>query len=252
MPIDLKLTIRVLFVLCDSMSYICNTMSVKNDQMPIIVVKGQAKLRKSDRTQQSILDAALDYLWTQPYRSLTVNKLMSKAGSSRSVFYRYYEDIPAMMEHLLNEFKEKVMAATAAWLTGEGDPIPLLKESLGNMVKVSYQYGPILRAVLDAAPMNERLENAWTLFAKGFDDAVTIQIELQQKAGLIKPFAAGPVAMALNRMDSEMVSHHFGRRPRGSQTAVRDAIIRIWVATLYGESALNTCFSEENTSTKLK
>ena len=215
-------------------------MSLKIDQKPIIVVKGQAKLRKSDRTQQAILDAALDYLWTQPYRSLTVNELMSKAGSSRSVFYRYYEDIPAMMEHLLNEFKEKVMAATAAWLTGEGDPIPLLKESLGNMVKVSYQYGPILRAVLDAAPMNERLENAWTRFAKGFDDAVTIQIEQQQKAGLIKPFDARPVAMALNRMDSEMVSHHFGRRPRGSQTAVRDAIIRVWVATLYGDSALNT------------
>ena len=227
-------------------------MSLKNDQKPIIVVKGQAKLRKSDRTQQSILDAALDYLWTEPYRSLTVNELMSKVGSSRSVFYRYYEDLPAMMEHLLNEFKEKIMAATGAWLTGEGDPIPLLKESLGNMVNVSYQYGPILRAVLDAAPMNEQLENAWTLFAKGFDDAVTIQIELQQKAGLIKPFAAGPVAMALNRMDSEMVGHHFGRRPRGSQKEVRDAIIRVWIATLYGDSALETCFSENNTSIDIK
>ena len=242
----------MLFVLYDSMSYFCNTMSLKNDQQPIIVVKGQAKLRKSDRTQQSILDAALDYLWTQPYRSLTVNELMSKAGSSRSVFYRYYEDLPAMMEHLLNEFEEKILAATTAWFTEEGDPLPLLKESLANMVKVSYQYGPILRAVLDAAPMNERLENAWTRFAKGFDDAVTHQIEHQQKAGLIKPFDARPVALALNRMDSEMVSHHFGRRPRGSQTAVRDAIIRVWVATLYGDSALNTCFSEGNTSMNLK
>jgi len=227
-------------------------MSQKNNYKPIIIVKAKATLRKSDRTQQSILDAALDYLWTQPYRSLTVNELMSKAGSSRSVFYRYYEDLPTMMEHLLNEFEEKIMAATTAWFTEEGDPIPLLKESLGNMVKISYQYGPILRAVLDAAPMNERLENAWTLFAKGFDDAVTHQIEQQQKAGLIKPFAARPVALALNRMDSEMVSHHFGRNPRGSQKEVRDAIIRVWIATLYGDSALETCFSDVNNSTNLK
>lgn len=227
-------------------------MSQNEIQKPQIVLKTKTTLRKSDRTQQSILDAALDYLWTKPYRSLTVNELMSKAGSSRSAFYRYYEDLPAMMEHLLNEFKERIMAATGAWLTGEGDPIPLLKESLGNMVEVSYQYGPILRAVLDAAPMNERLEKAWTLFAKGFDDAVTHQIEHQQKAGLIKPFDARPVATALNRMDSEMVSHHFGHSPRGSQKEVRDAIIRVWIATLYGDSALKTCFSEENTSTNLK
>jgi len=123
---------------------------------------------------------------------------------------------------------------------------------LGNMVKVSYQYGPILRAVLDAAPMNERLEKAWTRFAEDFDDAVTHQIEHQQKAGLIKPFDAHPVAMALNRMDSEMVSHHFGRRPRGSQAAVRDAIIRVWVATLYGDNALKTCFSEDKSSINQK
>ena len=160
-------------------------MSHKNISKPQIVLKAKTTLRKSDRTQQSILDAALDYLWTHPYRSLKVSELMSKAGSSRSVFYRYYEDLPAMMEHLLNDFKEKIMAATAAWLTGEGDPIPLLKKSMGNMVKVSYQYGPILRAVLDAAPMNERLENAWTRFAKGFDDAVTHQIEHQQNASLL-------------------------------------------------------------------
>lgn len=228
------------------MSYICNAMSQKNSLKPQILLKPKNTFRKSDKTQQSILDAALDYLWTKPYRSLTVNQLMSRAGSSRSAFYRYYEDLPAMMEHLLNEFKDKILAATTAWIKGEGDPISMLKDSLGNMVEVSYQYGPILRAVLDAAPMNERLEKAWTSFAKDFDDAVTHQIEHQQKAGLIKPFDARPVAMALNRMDSEMVSHHFGRLPRGNQASVLDAILRVWVATLYGDSALETCFPEEN------
>jgi hypothetical protein len=69
---------------------------------------------------------------------------------------------------------------------------------------------------------------------------------------LIKPFDARPVATALNRMDADLVSHHFGRRPRSNQTSVRDAILRIWVATLYGDSALNTCFSDEKTSVNQK
>ena len=227
-------------------------MSQIKNQPYRITLKEAAAPRKSDKTRQAILDAALKYLWTHPYRDLTVNELMAIAGSSRSAFYRYYEDLPAMMEHLLNDFKEKIMAATSAWLTGEGDPISLLKDALGNMVEVSYQYGPILRAVLDAAPMNERLEKAWTHFANDFDDAVTHQIEYQQKAGLIKPFDARPVATALNRMDSEMVSHHFGRRPRTNQISVRDAIIRVWVATLYGDNALDSYFPEEKTSINLK
>jgi AcrR family transcriptional regulator len=154
-------------------------MSQIKNQPYRITLKEAAAPRKSDKTRQAILDAALKYLWTHPYRDLTVNELMAITGSSRSAFYRYYEDLPAMMEHLLNDFKEKIMAATSAWLTGEGDPISLLKDALGNMVEVSYQYGPILRAVLDAAPMNERLEKAWTHFAKDFDDAVTHQIEYQ-------------------------------------------------------------------------
>jgi AcrR family transcriptional regulator len=226
-------------------------MSQNSSRKPLVVIKEQGALRKSDKTRQAILDAALKYLWTHPYRDLTVNELMTMAGSSRSAFYRYYEDLPAMMEHLLNEFKEKIMATTGAWLNEEGDPILQLEKSLENLVRICYQYGPILRAVTDAAPANERLEKAWTNFVKNFDDAVSQRIEHQQKAGLIKPFDARPIAIALNRMNADLVRHHFGRRPRTNQISVRDAIIRVWVATLYGDSALDTCFSEKNSSTDL-
>ena len=227
-------------------------MSQINKHKPNIVLKGKVTIRKSDRTQQSILDAALEYLWTNPYRNLTVNELMSLTGNSRSAFYRYYEDLPAMMEHLLNELKEKVLSGTTPWFTGEGDPILQLEKSLENLVRICYQYGPILRAVTDAAPANERLEKAWAVFVEDFDNAVTQRIEHQQAAGLIKPFDARPVAIALNHMNAELVRHHFGRRPRTNQISVRDAIIRVWVATLYGDNALKTCFPEENTFTNLK
>ena len=136
--------------------------------------------------------------------------------------------------------------------TKDGDPIPLLKESLSNLIKICYQYGPILRAVSDAAPMHDQLEKAWALFVKNFNDAVTQQIERQQALGLIKPFDARPVATALKLMDADLVRHHFGRLPRGNQISVLDAILRVWVATLYGDNGLNTCFSEEITSINLK
>jgi AcrR family transcriptional regulator len=213
---------------------------------------GKAEPRKSERTRQSILDAALKFLWTHPFRDLTVGELMSLAGTSRSAFYQYFEDMHDLMEVLLRGMEEEILAVTSPWFQGEGDPIPLLVESLENLVRVCYQQGPILRAVSDSAPMDERLEKAWTDFVKGFDDAVTHRIEQHQAAGLIKPFDARPVAMALNRMDAYLTIHHFGRRPRGNRESVLDAVLRVWVSTLYGDEALTSCFSKSKTSTNVK
>ena len=62
----------------------------------------------------------------------------------------------------------------------------------------------------------------------------------------------GDVADLSALMDADLVRHHFGRLPRSKQAPVRDAILRVWVATLYGDNALKTCFSEENTSINRK
>ncbi len=198
----------------------------------------RSTLRKSERTRQAILDAALKFLWTHPFRELTVAELMSLAGTSRSAFYQYFEDLHDLMEALLEALKEDIFDVAAPWLQGEGDPIPLLEETMAGLVRVCYRQGPILRAVSDAAPMDARLEKAWTDFLKDFDDAVTNRIEHHQAAGLIKPFDARPVAIALNRMDAYLLIHHFGRRPRGNQQSALAAILRVWVSTLYGEHSL--------------
>ncbi len=190
-------------------------------------------LRKSERTRQSILRASVEFVSTRPFRDLTVAQLMSLAGTSRSAFYQYFEDLHDLMETLLARLEAEIFQVAAPWLKGEGAPIPLLEETMAGLVQLCYQQGAILRAVADAAPMDERLEKAWMDFLKDFDDAVTDRIEEHQALGLIEPFDARPVAIALNRMDASLLIHHFGRRPRSQQQPVREAILRIWASTLY-------------------
>ena len=192
-------------------------------------------LRKAERTRRSILDAALNFLSTHPFRDLTVAQLMSLAGTSRSAFYQYFDDLHDLMETLLRGLAEGVFEVAAPWLQGEGDPIPLLEESIAGLVQVCYQQGSILRAVNDAAPMDERLEQAWMGFLNDFDDAVAHRIEQHQALGWIGPFEPRPVAIALNRMDASLLIHHFGRRPRSRPGPVREAILRIWISTLYSD-----------------
>lgn len=93
----------------------------------------------------------MDFLWTHPFRELTVGELMSRAGSSRSAFYPYFTDLHELMETLLLGLKQDILEAAAFWFQGEGDPLPHLQESLKGLVQVSYERGPILRAVSDAA-----------------------------------------------------------------------------------------------------
>lgn len=194
--------------------------------------------RKSERTRQAILDSALQFFWTHPFRDLTIAELMSSAGASRPAFYQYFADLHDLMETLLQGLSDDIMAAAGPWFKGEGDPVPLLQESLAGLVKICYRRGPILRAVADAAASDERLERSWAAFLKSFDDAVADRIEQQQAANLVPQFPARPVAVALNRMDASLLIEMFGRRPRGNQEVARDALIRIWVSALYGRRAL--------------
>jgi AcrR family transcriptional regulator len=196
------------------------------------------KIGKSERTRAAILNAALEFVWSHPFRDMTVNALMSATGLSRSAFYQYFRDLHDLMETLLDMLKGEVLAVTGPWFECAGDPVVLLSESLAGLVDVCYRRGPILRATDDAAATDERLEKAWAQFVKQFDDAVATRIEADQEQGLIPEFDARPVAIALNRLDVYTLIEAFGQRPRSKPEPVSEALARIWISTLYGSEWL--------------
>ena len=221
-------------------SYFSDTLSLYNDSMSetnpkLIKVAPTTHLptRKSERTRAAILNGALEFLWTRPFREMTVGELMSITGVSRSAFYQYFKDLHEPMETLLQDAAEDINEATESWFNGEGDPTKLIEQSLSRLVEVCYERGPIFRAVAEAATGDERLERTWAAFLTQFDDAIYERIEEHQKAGLILEFDARPVAVALNRLNVSMVIDAFGRHPRNNPEPVRLALIRIWMSTLY-------------------
>jgi len=192
------------------------------------------RIVKSDRTRAAILNAALDFLWSRPFREMTVTSLMSSTNLSRSAFYQYFSDLHEVMDALLNLIQEEIFAAAAPWVSGVGDPVALIRESLAGLIRVGYQRGPFLRAITDAAASDKRVEETWKQFLGGFDDAASGRIEADQKQGLIPVFDARPVAFALNRLDAYTLIHAFGQRPRSRPEPVREALARVWISTLYG------------------
>ena len=211
-------------------------MSQKNASNSPLHVSPQATPRvgKSDRTRAAILNAALDFVWSHPFRDMTVSSLMESTGASRSTFYQYFGDLHEVMETLLTMLQEEIFTAVEPWLAGVGDPVALIRETLSGLVDVCYQRGPFLRAITDAASTDPRLEKAWLQFLVGFDNAATARIEADQKQGLIPAFEVRPVAFALNRLNAYTLLQAFGQRPRQQPDPVREALTRIWISTLYG------------------
>jgi len=192
------------------------------------------KIDKSERTRAAILNAALDFVWTHPFRDMTVNSLMAPTGVGRSAFYQYFNDLHELMEILLDTVKDEATAVTGPWFKGVGDPVVLLSESLHSVVDLCYHRGPILRAIDDAAATDKRLEKTWRQFVGDYNDGVCARIEADQGQGLIRNFAARPVAIALNHLNIYTVIDVFGRRPRSEPNPVKAALVRIWTSTLYG------------------
>jgi AcrR family transcriptional regulator len=153
---------------------------------------------------------------------------------SRSAFYQYFEDIHQLMKELLDMLAGEVFVAASPWVSGVGDPVALTKQSLEGLVRVCYQRGPFLRAISDAATTDERFEQDWSGFLSGFDDAAASRIEGDQQQGLIAAFDPRPVAFALNRLDASTIVEAFGKHPRDEPEPIREALVRIWVSTLYG------------------
>jgi AcrR family transcriptional regulator len=193
-----------------------------------------SRITKSDRTRAAILNAALEFIWSRPFREMTVNSLMASTDLSRSAFYQYFEDIHKMMETLLQLMAEEIFVSSNLWLEGVGDPVALMNETFEGLTRTCHRNGPFLRAVSDAATTDERFEKDWVQFLAAFDDAGVARIEADQAQGLIAAFDPRPVSVALNRLNAFTFIEAFGQRPRKQPKPIQEALARVWISTLYG------------------
>ena len=217
------------------MSVICDTvLHPRTTKRLVAEPEPRPKIGRSERTRAEILDAAFEFLWSRPFREMTVNSLMQTTSITRSAFYRYFEDVHELMETLVTTLESEILGDASPWLSEDGDPVALLYQSLEAEVRICYRHGPFMKAVSDAAGTDERVEAAWNQLFDRFDDVVSERIAADQELGLIEAFDPRPVASALNRLDACTFIRAFGQRPRSRPEPVLEANARVWISTLYG------------------
>ena len=190
-----------------------------------------------------ILTAARTFLETRPFREMTVEGVMARTGLSRPAFYAYFRDRYEVVTRLLEGIGGLLFALDWRWLSGgEGgeDAREVLVEALRAGSETFVEYGPVLRAIADAAGYDARVEQVYRYgLIERLVGAVADRISRDVEAGLC-PSDLEPkeTARALVLMTERYLLDSFGhpeRRPSGEESAlVFRTLEGLWVRTLYG------------------
>jgi hypothetical protein len=149
-----------------------------------------------------------------------------------------------LVTRLLEGIGGLLLAVDRRWLVGDpgvgrGESAAILREALGGGAETFERYGPVLRAISDAASYDGRVEE---VYRGGLIErlilAVEARISRDVEAGITPAeLDPGETARALVFMTERYLIDAFGR-PAEERTRDRVAVIRtlgaVWVATLYG------------------
>ena len=169
---------------------------------------------------------------------------MVRTGLSRPAFYAYFRDRYDLVTRLLEGVGGLLFALDWRWLSGgSGDEArEVLVDALRAGSQTFVEYGPVLRAIADAAGYDARVEEVYRYgLIERLIVAVGTRISRDVEAG-VTPGDTDPeqTARALVLMTERYLLDAFGRpekRPAREETeAVFGTLEEIWVRTLYGRA----------------
>jgi AcrR family transcriptional regulator len=205
--------------------------------------RGLRRRRKPEEAERTILAAGRAFLEERPFREMTVEGVMVRTGLSRPAFYAYFRDRYDLVTRLLEGVGGLLFALDWRWLSGEPggeEARKVLVDALRAGSQTFLEYGPVLRAIADAAGYDARVEQVYRYgLIERLISAVADRISRDIEAG-VSPAGldSNQTARALVLMTERYLLDAFGRpeqRPsRRERESVFGTLEEIWVRTLYG------------------
>lgn len=175
--------------------------------------------------RERIVEAATELVRERSFAELTVGEVMDRAGLERTIFYRHFENVGAMLLAAAREAIEELYAAQLQLADGRGGLAPgAVREALAVPVRVYREHGPLLRAVSEAVSSGQLVAIDGEAIRRRFDELV---------AGALRDAGAGvadpdETARALNLLNESYLLDAFGREPRVSAETATETLTAIW------------------------
>jgi AcrR family transcriptional regulator len=186
-----------------------------------------ANRRRRNEAREQILDVARRELKVKPFRELSVDELMQQTGLSRTAFYRYFPDREAVLVDLLEEVWGSLAEARDVEV-GTGGIASAA--SMAGLTELLAENRHVLKAIADAAPGDEDVEQAYHAFMHSYwIEDLTARILSAQEQGMASGLDPELAGEALGWMAERLVTQSLDRNPE----EVLDTIIAIVAKTLY-------------------
>jgi AcrR family transcriptional regulator len=180
-----------------------------------------ANRRRRNEAREQILDVARRELKVKPFRELSVDELMQATGLSRTAFYRYFPDREAVLVDLLEEVWGALADARDVEVATEGIASAA---SMAGLSELLAENRHVLKAIADAAPGDEDVEQAYRSFMHSYwIEDLTARIVSAQEQGLAAGLDPELAGEALGWMAERLVTQSLDR----DANQVLDTIIAI-------------------------
>ncbi len=198
-----------------------------------------ARLDTPAGTRDLILDAAQEFLAHRRLRDMTVSALMEPIPVTREAFYKHFSSRYEVVEALLGRFSDEVADDFGIWLFGE-DPRRDVRAMFDAASHTYVRRAYLLRAVVDAAPLDPDLETVWRAFLDQFITATATRICADQERGLANPaIEAGLAAATLIHLVERLITQELATATPPTREAAVDVLTSAVLGMVYsaaGES----------------
>ncbi len=124
-----------------------------------------------EAARKRIVDAAIELVRERSFAELTVGEIMDRAGLERTIFYRHFENVGALLLGAGREAIDQLYAAQVALAETRADHGPeAVRQAMEVPVAIYSRHGPLLRAVSEAVAAEQLVAADQETPARDFDE----------------------------------------------------------------------------------
>src|SRR5436190_11015701 len=221
--------LTTMFATVSSLAYGCRMATLSRRPEPVSSKRAEIEARVLAATEALLAEGA-------SFTELNIERIASRAGISRTAFYFYFRDKRELLMRLTEDVADLLYAEADAWWSGEGDGPAELERALRQVIALYREHGVLLRAVVEAAAVDDAVAGFWRALVGRFVEASRRRIAAEQAARRIGPLPAEEVAFALSWMTERACYQRLAQDRDLDDEAFTAGLVRIWTGALYGRT----------------
>lgn len=169
------------------------------------------------------------------YANLSIERIATRAGISRTAFYFYFADKRELLMRLAADVADELYAEANTWWSGSGDGRGQVTDALAKIAAIYRAHAPLVCAIVEVSTYDAPVGVFWRGLVGRFAAASAERIAGEQAAGradaALDPEATAFVLVWMTERSFHQMLVHDG--PPADEAIVA-ALARVWIATVYG------------------